>query len=131
MTLVTFVFTCTQSIRSSFNKPSTLSNENFSAFISRRNITPPFEECLNTYDERIRAPFNDAAEKNEAIINPDNSNDTTIHLTLSSCEVTSNYLKHCSLNNAYSINNKRQNKNDFTSSKTALVLMGRGQNLIP
>ena len=126
---MTFIFTCAQSIRSSFNKPSTLSNENFSAFISRRNITTPFEECLN--DERERAPFNDAAKKNEAIINSDNSNDTTIHLTLSSCEVTSNYLKHCSLNNAYSINNNGQKKNDFTSSKTELVVFGRGQNLIP
>ena len=131
MTLATLGFICAQSIRSSFNKPSTLSNENFSAFISRRNITTPFEECLNKIDERERASFNDAAKKNEAIINSDNSNDTTIHLTLSSCEVTSNYLKHCSLNNAYSINNNRQNKNDFTSSKTELVVFGRGQNLIP
>ena len=118
-------------MRSAFNELTPLANENYSTFISSRSITTPFGECLNKSDEKERASFNDAAKKNEAIINSDNSNDTRIHLTLSSCEVTSNYLKHCSLNNAYSIDNNRQNKNDFTSSKIELVVFGRGHNLIP
>ena len=116
-------------MRSAFNELTPLANENYSTFISSRSITTPFGEWLNKSDEKERASFNDATKKNEAIMNSDNSNDTTIHLTLSSCEVTSNDLKYCSLSNAYSMNNNRQNKTDFTSSKTALVLMGRGQNL--
>ena len=118
-------------MRSAFNELTPLANENYSTFISSRSITTPFGECLNKSYEKERASFNDATKKNEAIMNSDNSNDRGIHLTLSNCEVTSNDLKYCSLSDAYSMNNKRQNKTDFTSSKTALVLMGRGQNLIP
>ena len=98
--------------------------------ISRSNITTPFEECLNEYDERERVPSNDAIKRKKAIINSDNSNDTSLHFTTLSSEVISNDLEYCSLGNDNSINNYRRNKNDFNSSKTDLVVIGWGQTLI-
>ena len=117
MTLETLGFICAQNIRSSFNESSPLSNENYSALISRSNIITPFEECLNEYDERERAPSNDAAKSKKAIINSDNSNDKTLHHTISRSEVTSYDLKHCSLNNDNLIDNNRRNKTVFNSFK--------------
>ena len=75
MTLAILGFICAQNIRSSFNESSPLSNENYSALISRSNITTPFEEWSDEYDERKRAPSNDAAKSKKAIINSDYSND--------------------------------------------------------
>ena len=129
MTLATLGFICAQNIRSSFNESSPLSNENFSALISRPNITTPFEEYLNEYDERERAPSNDVAMRKKAIINSDNSNDTSLHFTTSSSEVTSNDLEHCSLNNDNLIDNLRRNKTSFNSFQSDLALLDWGQTL--
>ena len=130
MTLATLGFICAQNIRSSFNESSPLSNENFSALISRPNITTPFEEYLNEYDERERAPSNDVAMRKKAIINSDNSNETALHITISKNKVASNDLEHCSLNNDSLIDNLRRNKTDFYSSKPDLVVVSWVQTLI-
>ena len=127
--LATLRFTCALNIRSSFNKSSTLSNENTSALISRPKFKTPFEECLNKYDENERAQSNDAEKRNEAIINSDNSNETTLHFATSSSKAASNNLKHFSLNNENLIDNLRQNKTIFNSFQSELALLDWGQTL--
>ena len=117
-------------MRSAFNELSPLSNENDSSLISRPNIITPFEKCLNKYEGSERAQSNDTEKKNEAIINSDNENETSLQFTSSSNEVTSNALKHCSLNNANSINSYIRNKNDFHSFQTVLLVIAWGQILI-
>ena len=130
MSLATLWFICAYNRPSSSNELPPLSNENYSAFISRSNITTPFEEWSYEYDERKQSPSNDAAKSKKAIINSDNSNDTTLHHTISSSEVISYDLKHCSLNNDNSINDNRRNKTAFNSFQSDLVVIGWGQTLI-
>ena len=97
--------------------------------ISRPNFKTPFEECLNKYDENERAQSHDAEKRNEAIINSDNENETTLHSTTSSSKVASNNLKYCSLNNVTLIDTLRQNKTSFNSFQSDSALFNWGQTL--
>ena len=114
---------------SAFNDISPLSNENDSSLIRRPNIITPFEKCLNKYEGSERARSNDTEKKNEAIINSDNENKTSLHFTTSSSKAASNNLKYCSLNNVTLIDTLRQNKTSFNSFQSDSALFNWGQTL--
>ena len=108
---------------------SPLANEIDSTSICESSTTTRFEEWSYDYDGGIQASSNDVSMQT-AIMNYDNSNETSLNIATSSSKAASNNLIHCSLNNENSIDNLRLNKTSFNSFQSVLALIDWGQTLM-